>query len=392
MPASTETIPSVPDSPPQSARAMGYRLPAEFEPAEALWLTYPHNLDTWPNCYEKACAQYDEFIKQAKRFVKVNVIGRDFQWKTNDSWVRDYGPIFVVKGEAKGQGPRAKGLGGEEKGQGPGAKGQGEANPKFSAPSALGPSSLGPLACHDFTFNGWGGKYDTDIYNPALDDVIPRYIAKVLNIPIWSHDLILEGGSIEVNGRGTLMTTKQCLLNQNRNCKLTQAQIEENIHEALGTRHTLWLPGGIEGDDTDGHIDDVARFIAPDTIAAIRAPKESADHEMLEANWRAIEQARDQDGNPFNLVALPVPEPMHYDYPPIGPDEGGHYQIPASYANFLILNEGVLVPIFGQKADDVAMRTLEKALPGRQIIGVRADVLVIGFGALHCLSMQQPKV
>lgn len=366
--------------PSQSARALGYRLPAEFEPTEALWLTYPHNLDTWPNCYEKACAQYDEFIKQGKRFVKVNVIGRDFQWKTNDSWVRDYGPIFVVRGEAKGQGPRDKG--------------QGQSNPKSEIRNrkSSAPSPLPPLACHDFTFNGWGGKYDTDIYNPALDDVIPRYIAKVLNIPIWSHDLILEGGSIEVNGRGTLMTTKQCLLNQNRNCKLTQAQIEESIHEALGTRHTLWLPGGIEGDDTDGHIDDVARFIGPDTIAAIRAPNESADHEMLEQNWRAIEAARDQDGNKFNLVALPVPEPMFHDYPPIGPDEGGHYQIPASYANFLILNEGVLVPIFGQKADDVAMRTLEKALPGRQIIGVRADVLVVGFGALHCLSMQQPKV
>ena len=366
--------------PPQSARALGYRLPAEFEPVEALWLTYPHNLDTWPNCYEKACAQYDEFIRQAKRFVKVNVIGQDFKWKTNDSWVRDYGPIFVVKGEQKGT--KARKHEGTIEG-----KGTSSTNPQSEIRN---PKSL--LACHDFTFNGWGGKYDTDDYNPALDDVIPRYIARHLDIPIWSHDLILEGGSIEVNGRGTLMTTKQCLLNQNRNCKLTQAQIEESIHEALGTRHTLWLPGGIEGDDTDGHIDDVARFIAPDAIAAIRAPKESADHEMLEQNWRAIEQARDQDGRPFNLVALPVPEPMYYDYPPIGPDEGGHYQIPASYANFLILNGGVLVPIFGQKSDEIALRTLENAMPGKQIIGIRADVLVVGFGALHCLSMQQPRV
>ncbi|MEX2214021.1 MAG: agmatine deiminase family protein [Phycisphaeraceae bacterium] len=366
--------------PTESAAALGYRLPAEFEPVEALWLTYPHNLDTWPRCFEEACKQYDHFIAQAKRFTKVNVIGkgRDFEWTTNDSWVRDYGPIFVVR----------------KKGQGPGAKGQGaDPNPQSSSPLALGPSSLGPapLACHDFTFNGWGGKYDTEDYNPALDDIIPRFVAKHLDIPIWTHDLILEGGSIDVNGRGSLLTTKQCLLNVNRNSKLTQPQIEAKIHAALGTRHIIWLPGGIEGDDTDGHIDDVARFIAPDTVASLRAPKENADHEMLENNWRALQQARDQDGKKLNLVALPVPEPMFHDYPPIGNDEGGHYQIPASYANFLILNEGVLVPVFGQKSDEVALRTLEEAMPGKQIVGVRAEKLVVGFGALHCLSMQQPR-
>jgi len=341
--------------PKQSARSLGYRVPGEFEPVEAVWFTYPHNLDTWPGCFEKACGQYDEVLKQAAKFAKVNVIGRDFQWRTNDSWVRDYGPIFVVK--------------------------------------ARGGASDGPaIACHDFTFNGWGGKYDTDKYQPAIDDVIPRLVAKHLNIPIWTHDLILEGGSIDLNGRGSVLTTEQCLLNVNRNSKLSRREIEESIHEALGTRHIIWLPGGIEGDDTDGHIDDVARFISADTIAMIRAPEGHPDHEITEHNWKSLSKAKDQDGNAINLVALPVPEPRFYEYPPIGNHEGGRQQLPMSHANFLILNEGVLVPIFGHKSDEVAMRVLEDALPGRKIIGCRSEHLVVGYGSIHCLSMQQPRV
>ena len=354
--------------PTQSARSLGYRVPGEFEPVSAVWLTYPHNLDTWPNCYDKACAQYDQFIRQASRFTKVNVIGRDFKWKTNDSWVRDYGPIFVVKSE--------------------GTRG-GDASTTRNSELETRNS---PLACHDFTFNGWGGKYDTDDYQPQIDDVIPRLVAKHLNIPIWCHDLILEGGSIDVNGRGSVLTTEQCLLNVNRNSKLTRTQIEQGLHDALGTRHILWLPGGIEGDDTDGHIDDVARFIDATTIAMIRAPKGHPDHEMLERNWAALSKAKDQDGNAINLVALPMPEPRFYDYPPIGNDEGGHYQLPMSHANFLILNEGVLVPTFGQKSDDLALAALQKAMPRHTIVGVPCDWLVVGFGAMHCLSMQQPRI
>ncbi len=334
---------------------MGYRMPGEFEPVDAVWLTYPHNLDTWPNCYDKACAQYDRFIEEASRFTKVNVIGkgREFTWPTNDSWVRDYGPIFVVRREA---------------------------------------ASGSRLACHDFTFNGWGGKYDTDAYQPQIDDVIPRLVAGHLDIPIWCHDLILEGGSIDVNGQGSVLTTEQCLLNVNRNSKLTRGQIEQGLHDALGTRHIIWLPGGIEGDDTDGHIDDVARFIDATTIAMIRAPKGHPDHEMLKRNWAALAQAKDQDGRPVKTVALPVPEPRFYDYPPIGNDAGGRYQLPMSHANFLILNEGVLVPTFGGASDDAALATMRKAMPGHTIVGVPCDWLVVGFGTMHCLSMQQPRV
>jgi agmatine deiminase len=222
--------------------------------------------------------------------------------------------------------------------------------------------------------------------------VIPQFIAKELNIPIWSHDLILEGGSIEVNGAGTVMTTEQCLLNQNRNANLSRGQIESALHDALGTRHILWLPGGIEGDDTDGHIDDVARFIGPDTVAAEYAPPGHPDHAVLDRNWRALEQARDQDGRPLRVLALPAPPPMAYDYPPRGDDPGGREPLPASYANFLMLNDGVLVPVFHQPTDEAALAALAKALPGRQVIGVPAERLVVGCGSLHCLSMQQPRV
>ena len=365
-------MPTFPDhldglnQPPQSARSLGYRVPGEFEPVDAVWLTYLHNRDTWPNCFDKACAQYDQFIQQASRFTNVNVIGRDFNWKTNDSWVRDYGPIFVVKDEGTEGGSAT-------------ATSQSDPTPHL-------------LACHDFTFNGCGGKYDTDDYQPQIDDVIPRLIARHLNIPIWCHDLILEGGSIDVNGRGSVLTTEQCLLNVNRNSKLSRAQIEQSLHEALGTRHIIWLPGGIEGDDTDGHIDDVARFINPTTIAMIRAPRDNPDHEMLERNWAALSTAKDQDGNAINLVALPVPEPRFYDYPPIGNDEGGRYQLPMSHANFLILNEGVLVHTFGQRSDEQAIAALQQAMPQHTIVGVRCEHLVVGFGAMHCLSMQQPRV
>ncbi len=419
MPTITDHLAGL-TQPTQSARSLGYRMPGEFEPVAAVWLTYPHNRDTWPDCFDKACAQYDEFIKQASRFTKVNIIGRDFNWKTNDSWVRDYGPIFVVRNEGtearRHEGTEGQRHEGTEARRHEGTEGKASENEseisnlksqisnpqsqisnlKSQIPSTrnseLETRNLSPLACHDFTFNGWGGKYDTDHYQPRIDDIIPRFIAKHLNIPIWRHDLILEGGSIDVNGRGSVLTTEQCLLNVNRNSKLTRARIEESLHEALGTRHIIWLPGGIEGDDTDGHIDDVARFIDPATIAMIRAPRGHPDHEMLERNWAALSTAKDQDGDAINLVALPVPEPRFYDYPPIGNDEGGHYQLPMSHANFLILNEGVLVPTFGQKSDDEAIAALEKAMPRHTIVGVRCDHLVVGFGAMHCLSMQQPRI
>jgi agmatine deiminase len=332
--------------PASPAAQLGYRMPGEFEPLEAVWLTYPHNPETWPGCLERAQAQYEFFIEELARFTRVQLINRQHGLATDDSWVRDYGPIFVVNDQ-------------------------------------------GSLALHDFAFNGWGGKYGGEY---SHDDLIPQHIARLLNLPLWVHDLLLEGGSIDVNGKGTVLTTRQCLLNPNRNNHLTLPQIEHHLHAALGTRHIIWLPGGIVGDDTDGHIDDVARFVAPGAVVAIRAPKDHPDHEPLEANWNALKQAVDQDGQPLELFELPVPEPILYDFPPDRFGPGGLGPVPASYANFLIVNEAVLVPTFGRPSDDIALKTIERALPGRTAIGIRSEWLVVGLGALHCLSQQQPRV
>ncbi len=333
------------NQPERTAAALGYRMPGEFEPIDAVWLTYPHNRETWPGCFERACEQYDDFIAQVARFAQVNLIGKAIDWPTNDSWIRDYGPLFVI-------------------------------------------NQTGELACHDFVFNGWGGKYNAEY---ERDGIVPRRVAERLGIPTWLHDEVLEGGSIEVNGAGVVMTTEQCLLNQNRNRALDRPKLEALLHESLGTRHVLWLPGGIEGDDTDGHIDDVARFIAPGAIAAVRAPAGHPDHDTLERNWSALREARDANGEAFELFELPAPEPIEYDYPPDRFGPGGVNPVPASHANFLIVNAAVLVPTFGQRSDELALHAIERALPGRQAIGVRSEWLVVGLGALHCLSMQQPK-
>ncbi len=330
----------------RSARESGYRLPGEFEPVVAVWLTYPHNPSTWPGCFERAREQYDHFMTQAARYAHVELVNKRHAMPTNDSWIRDYGPVFMV-----------------------------------------GPN--GELACHDFAFNGWGGKYDESY---AADDVIPRRIAAMLDIPLWRHDFVLEGGSIDVNGRGVLLTTEACLVNAGRNRALDRAGVEAVLRDTLAVERIVWLPGGIAGDDTDGHVDDVARFIAPGMIAAVRAPQGHADHEAMDRNWRTLRESRDVDGNGFELVELPAPGPIAYDYPADHFAGGGRQPCPASYANFLMVNEAVLVPVFGQPTDDAACDALAKALPDRRIEPIRAEWLVVGLGALHCLSMQQPRV
>lgn len=329
--------------PTASAAALGYRMPGEFEPLSSVWLAPPFNPHTWPGCLDRAQKQFADWVDLMRKAVPVSTTD-GLGIKTNDSWIRDFGPIFVVRDAQNGTGPA--------------------------------------IACHDFHFNTWGGKYEVR----NLDDVVPQRIATKLRLPIWVHDFVLEGGSIDVNGRGTVMTTEQCLLNKNRNPHLTRDEIEAKLHETLGTRHVIWLPGGIDGDDTDGHIDDVARFIAPDTVAIISAPADHPDHAMTQKNLQALRAAVDQDGQALHIVELPVPEPILYDYP-----EGRH-AMPASYANFLIVNGHVFMPTFGQAADARAMEVLSGAMKGYSLIPVPAQWLVAGLGALHCLSQQQPAV
>lgn len=329
-----------------TAAEMGYRLPGEFEPMEAVWLAYPHNRETWPGCFEAACEQYEQFVRELRRFVRVELTA-ERGIATDDSWIRDFGPIFVV-------------------------------------------DDAGGLGCHDFVFNGWGGKYGGAEGAYERDDVVPRHVAKLLDVPIWLHELVLEGGSIDGNGRGTLLTTEQCLLNPNRNAGLGRGDLERRFAEAFGVSHTIWLPGGIIGDDTDGHVDDIARFVAPTTVVACAAPEGHSDAEVLNANLAALKGARDARGERLTVVPLPVPEPIMYDFPADRFGPGGRHPVPASYANFLIANEGVLVPVFGQAGDEAALRVMEEAMPGREVVPVRAEYLVVGLGALHCLSQQQP--
>lgn len=324
-----------------SASGLGYRMPAEFEPMSCVWLAPPKNEDTWPGCLAEAQREFAGWVESMRKVVTVRTTD-ELGVATNDSWIRDFGPIFVVRDSDDREGRS--------------------------------------LACHDFHFNTWGGKYEIR----DKDDVVPQHIARSLGVPIWVHDFVLEGGSIEVNGAGTVMTTEQCLLNPNRNPDMTRTQIEARLHEALGTRHVIWLPGGIEGDDTDGHIDDVARFVSNDSVVAVAAPPGHPDYEVSRRNLTALRGAVDQDGRSLEVVELPVPEPIYYDYP------DGRGPVPASYANFLIVNGHVFVPTFGQASDEQALRVLADAMPEYQVVPVSAKWLVVGLGALHCLSQQQP--
>ncbi|MBL9142006.1 MAG: agmatine deiminase family protein, partial [Phycisphaerae bacterium] len=238
-----------------SAASQGYRMPAEWEPQECVWLVRPHNEETWPGCLDAAQREWDAFRAELSRVVEVRETS-ELGIATNDSWIRDFGPIFVRRG--------------------------------------------GEVAGHSFVFNGWGDKYEPR----TLDNAVPDAISARWRIPMWRHQFVLEGGSIDVNGAGTVLTTLQCLENDNRNPDAARGQIERVLHDALGVTHIVWLPGGIKGDDTDGHIDDIARFVAPNRIVALRAPASHPDHDVLEQNWLALEAARNERGQPFELVAL----------------------------------------------------------------------------------------
>jgi len=336
------------DQPTGPALPAGARLPAEWEPQSCVWLVPPHNPQTWPGCFDRAAAQFDAFMTELARATPISTPA-ELGVATNDSWIRDFGPITTL-------------------------------------------DPLGQPLFHDFIFNGWGGKYESR----DLDDAVPTQLASALGLPVAHHSFVLEGGSIAPNGRGTALTTEQCLLHPNRPRthkppgQTARAYIEQTLHDTLGITHLIWLPGGIEGDDTDGHIDDVARFLDPHTIACISAPPGHPDHATTAANLEALRDAHDPAGRPFDVIELPMPDPILYDFPPDRFGPGGTEPVPASYANFLISNGHVFVPVFGQPTDDQALRLLDDAMPGHRVVPVRAEWLVVGLGALHCLSMQQP--
>ena len=342
-------------------KSLGYRMPAEWENQEAIWLAWPHNPDTWPKeMLEEVENSYAEFIKAIHTGQKVKILLNDKEMEQNvknklkkskinlsqvlfyqimnvDSWMRDCGPSFVVSHAEK------------------------------------------KLAMVKWIFNAWGNKYE-DLKEDAH---IPYSMNKLMKIPIFEPGIVLEGGSIEVNGTGTLLTTEQCLLNKNRNPGLGKQEIEEYLKGYLNVSNILWLKEGIAGDDTDGHIDDIARFVNQNTIVcAFEEDKSDENYKILKENYELLENMKDENGKKLNIIPLPMPGFVG--------DKGRRY--PASYLNFYIGNEAVCVPVFGDKNDEQALKILQKLFKNRKIVGIDCKAMVYGFGALHCVSQQEPKV
>ncbi|NJK92743.1 MAG: agmatine deiminase family protein [Blastochloris sp.] len=347
----------------QSFDFSGYRMPAEWEPHEATWLAWPANPETWPEHMEQARQVYAQMIAALSQHETVFVLAQGCEADDsieahlsqhpcqrdririchipyNDSWMRDAGPIFITH---------------------PG-------------------HAQHPIVAHDFIFNAWGKKYEP--YD--ADDAIPQHALRLLNLPMIQHDFVLEGGSIDVNGQGCVLTTRQCLLNPNRNPTLSQEQIESRLKRYLGVTQVLWLDNGIEGDDTDGHVDDITRFVSPRRIfTVVENNRQDANYEPLLNNAQKLREMRDQDGNPFEVIELPMPDIRV---------EGPFGRSPASYANFLIANNCVLVPVYSAPNQNEALSLFRDAFPDRQIVPIECSGLVAGLGSIHCVTQQQPKV
>ena len=345
-------------------------MPAEWEPHAATWIAWPHNRTDWPGKFPAIPWVYAEIVRHLARVERVAIIVEDasarnralgiltqsnvntevldfYLWPTNRGWTRDCGPIFVVAESRARE----------------------------------------PLAITNWRFNAWAKYPDWQ-----KDATIAGRVARRLRLPQWrptatvhgrAQRVVLEGGSIDVNGRGTLLTTEECLLSttQQRNPGLGQAELEQVFADYLGVRRVIWLNRGIAGDDTHGHMDDIARFVAPDTVLACIEPDPSdPNHEPLGENLRRLRAACDQDGKPLCVVELPMPAPVIFRA----------QRLPASYANFYIANRLVLVPTFNDPNDRRALEILSGLFPGRQVVGIHSGDLVWGLGTLHCMTQQQP--
>jgi len=339
--------------------AFGFRMPAEWEPQVAVWLSWPHNLKTWPGYFRPIPAKFAEIVAHISRFEEVRInagyplhkrawsliakAGADltkvtlYDHPTNDAWCRDHGPIFVKNDDT------------------------------------------GEVAVTDWEHNAWGGKYPP--YD--LDNMIPPKIATALGLRRFEKKMVMEGGSLDVNGDGLLLTSESCLLNKNRNPTMSRTEIEQALRDYLGVNTIFWLGDGIVGDDTDGHIDDMTRFFARDGIVTVvESNKRDQNYPILTENLERLKSLRTPEGKKFRIVALPMPKPCFC--------EG--QQLPASYANFLVINGAVLMPAFRQpKRDAEAAAVLAACFPGREIIPVDCLDLVWGLGTLHCISQQQPR-
>ncbi|MEM2761012.1 MAG: agmatine deiminase family protein [Nitrososphaerales archaeon] len=339
-------------------RKLGYVMPAEWEKHDATWLAWPHDPSTFPNRVSKVENIYVKIIKALHEGENVNLFVRDEHMKERvttlleennidlerlnflvfdyaDVWIRDYGPIFLVN------------------------------------------KSNGEQAIVRWIFNAWGEKY-AELMKDAR---IPSIIGKKLQLNTFNPSIVLEGGSVDVNGIGTLITTERCLLNKNRNPHLSKKEIGKYLKEYLGVNHVIWLRGGIVGDDTDGHVDDIARFINSRTVlCAYEEDENDPNYSHLKENHDILLDSKDQDGNLLEVIKLPMP----------GYVGSTNVRLPASYANFYIGNKVVLVPIFGHDNEQEALNIIQKCFPDRSIVGINCSDLVYGMGAIHCITQQQP--
>ena len=336
-------------------------MPAEWEPHRGTWLSWPHKEASWPGKFVPVPGIFAAMVRALADHeeVHINVAGPPMEASvrtlltdagadtgnvffhphpTNDAWCRDHGPIFLQRTR---DGRREQ-------------------------------------AIVDWGFNAWGGKYPP--YD--LDDVVPSRIGAELGLPVFEPGIVMEGGSVDVNGRGTLLTTEACLLHPNRNPELDRVAIEGYLRDYFGISTILWLGDGIAGDDTDGHVDDITRFVDSGTVVTVvKENPRDENYEPLQENLERLRGMADQDGRPLRVITLPMPRPLYHE---------GH-RLPASYANFYIANGLVLLPTYDPPRDEQATAILGDLFPGREIVGIDCTDLVWGLGAFHCVTQQWPR-
>jgi agmatine deiminase len=381
--------PSVPKSS-LAKRSEKYRMPAEWEPHEATWIAWPHNRDDWPGKFETIPWVYAEIVRNLSRYERVEIIVNDpagerraqkileranaigerirfHRWPTDRVWTRDSGCTFVKGSNQPGDArPDSRG--------------------RLSLRGSRRNAGIVPadsVAAIKWRFNAWAKYSDW-----RKDEACGTLMAKAAGVgeiraAFGNKRVVLEGGAIDVNGQGTLLTTEECLLSktQQRNPAMTRSDYEKVFAEYLGITNVIWLASGIVGDDTHGHVDDLARFVMPDTVVtAVESDPNDANYEPLRENVHRLRAAADQDGNELAIVELPLPRPVIFE----------NRRLPASYANFYVANGVVLVPVFNDPSDRIALEALADIFPDREVVGIYCGDLIWGFGAIHCMTQQQP--